>query len=201
VNGAARVAPALLLLAIAPSVRAEPPKIEDPGGTKITVTSDHTDTEIWVAKGPVPRHHEIDTFEKIGIAPLELKLAPGIYTFETEGPTQSAGHELVTVDRWPMDVKVKTGDASVKTIGTILIALGVVSIIGGIVVVATFGQGDKQFDKFTIAVPLLAAGAGVAGIGIGMSFLGATNVAATTPPTSPTPPPAKAAGANVFLRF
>ena len=198
-RGAARVAPALFILAIAPSVRAEPPKIEDPDGTKLTITSDHTDTEIWVAKGPVPRHHEIDTFERIGIAPLELKLAPGIYTFETEGPTQSAGHETVTVDRWPMNVKVKTGDASVKGIGTILIALGVVSIIGGIVVVATFGQGDKKFDKFTIAVPLLAAGAGVAGIGIGMSFLGATNVQATTPPT--TAPPAKAAGANVFLKF
>ncbi len=190
----------LAAMAIAPAVHADPPKIEDPSGAPVTITSDHTDTEIFVAKGPVPRHHEIDTFERVGVAPTTVKLAPGIYTFETEGPTQSSGHELVTVDRWPMNVTVKTGDATVKTLGTILIALGVVSIVGGIVVVATFGQGDKQFDKYTLAIPMLAGGAGVIGIGVGLSFLGGTSIQQATAPAAPPGPP-KAALANVALKF
>jgi hypothetical protein len=195
-----RSAPLLLAaLAIAPAAHADPPKIEDPAGTPLTITSDHTDTEIFVAKGPVPKHHEIDSFERVGVAPTTLKLAPGIYTFETEGPTQSSGHEVVTVDRWPMNVTVKTGDATVKTMGTILIALGVVGIVGGIVVVATFGQGDKQFDKYTLAIPMLVGGAGVAGIGVGLSFLGATSVQGAMPPSPASPP--KAAQANVSLKF
>ena len=204
---AGRLAPTLLTLAalaIAPAVRADPPKIEDAAGTVVTVTSDHTDTEIFVAKGPVPKHHEIDSFERVGVAPTQIKLAPGIYTFETEGPTQSSGHELVTVDRWPLDVKVKTGDATVKTFGTILLALGVVSIIGGIVVVATFGQGDKQFDKYTLAIPMLAGGAGVIGIGVGLSFLGGTTIQQAMPPAAqppPSPAPPKAAQANLTLKF
>ncbi len=198
-RGVAILGAALASLGVAPVARAEPPKIEDPQGTKLTITSDHTDTEIYVAKGPVPRHPEIDTFERVGIAPLELKLTPGIYTFETLGPTQSSGHELVTVDRWPMNVQVKTGDATVKTLGTILIAIGVVSIIGGIVVVATFGQGDKQFDKYSLAIPMLAGGAAAAGIGVGMSFLGSTSI---TPSTAPSPAAApKGAQANVTLKF
>src|SRR5262249_4020326 len=138
---------------------------------------------VYIAKGPIPRRAQPDPFEAVGGAPIDLKLAPGIYTIETEGPTQSTGHETITVDRWPVTVRVKTRDAAVRSIGTVLPSAGVLGIITGIVIVASFGSGEGKFDKYTFSIPFLAGGAAFAGIGVGMMFLGSTNVSAQTPPT------------------
>jgi hypothetical protein len=173
-----------LVASLAPKAAAQQaPSIADENGTPVTITSTHVDTTIYLAKGPVPRHPEVDSFEKIGIAPLTIKLAPGIYTIESDGPTQTMAHETLMIDRWPTTIEVRTGDAAVRTLGTVMVAAGVISIIAGIVVIATFGKGDSSnFDKYTVALPLLGVGAGVAGIGVGFSFWGATTVATSTPP-------------------
>jgi hypothetical protein len=189
-----RLASALVVLAFAPAAAAEP-KIADENGTPVHIESNHIETTIFIAKGPVPRRAEPDPFEKLGEAPVDIKLAPGIYTIETEGPTQSTGHETITVDRWPMTVKVKTGDAAVRSIGTVLLAAGVLGIITGIVIVASFGSGEGKFDKYTFSIPFFLGGAAFAGVGVGMLFLGATNLSASTPPAP------KPAGVQASFRF
>lgn len=194
---ARRFAPALLVLTLAPALHAEP-KIADPDGTPVTIVSSHTDTEVFIARGPVNSRNAPEAFEPLGVAPVDVKLAPGTYTLESTGPTQSLGHQIITVDHWPVKIEIRTGDATVKTLGTILIALGVVSILAGIVVVVSFGQGDKAFDKYPLAIPLLAGGAGAAGIGVGMSFLGATNIG---PVLAPKPAAPTGAQAILSLRF
>jgi hypothetical protein len=171
------------------------PKIADENGTPVHFESSHVGTTIYLAKGPVPRRAEPDPFEIVGVAPLDIKLAPGIYTIETEGPTQSTGHETIMIDRWPMTVQVKTGDAAVRSIGTVLLAAGTLAIITGIVIVASFGSGEGNFNKYTFSIPFLAGGAAFAGVGVGMLFLGATNVSGQTPP-APRP-----AGVQASLRF
>jgi hypothetical protein len=171
------------------------PKIADDSGTPVHIESNHGQTTVYIAKGPVPRRAEPDPFENLGLAPVDVKLAPGIYTIETEGPTQSTGHETLTVDRWPLDVKVKTGDAAVRSIGTVLLAAGVLGIITGIVIVASFGTGEGKFDKYAFSIPFFAGGAAFAGVGVGMLFLGATNVSAQTPPAP------RATGVQAALHF
>ncbi len=185
----------LLVFAIEVSVSGAP-RIADEVGTPVTITSSHTDTVIYLAKGPVPSRSEPDLFEDVGVAPLQIKLAPGIYTVETSGPTQSTGHEVITVDRSPVTMHVRTGDAAVRTFGSILIAAGVVAIVAGIVVVASFSKGDSSFDKYQFAIPFLAGGAAGAGIGVGMTFLGSTNVASANQTNVP-----KGAAVQAFLRF
>ena len=181
---AVHVASAALVFTFAPAALAAP-RIADESGTPVKIVSSHVDTQVFIARGPVPSRPEEDPFEPIGVAPIDIKLAPGMYTMETVGPTQSVGHQTVLIDRWPTTIEVRTGDASVKTIGTILIATGVIAIVAGIVTVVTFGQGnDKNFNKFAVAIPLLVGGAAVTGIGIGMSFLGATNIAPAKQPTA-----------------
>jgi hypothetical protein len=144
----------------------------------VTITSDHTDTIVFIAKGAVPSTVYPDPFENIGPAPVTVKLSPGLYTIETDGPTQTMGHETITVDRWPVNVQVRTGDAMVRTFGTIGIATGVLGILAGIVVLATFGHNEsaQSSDKFTVAIPLLVGGGVFALGGVGLSFLGATHV-------------------------
>jgi hypothetical protein len=177
-----RIAPALLLMTFTP-VAAAAPKIADENGTPVHIESSRPQTTVYIAKGPVPRRAEPDPFEILGVAPVDVKLAPGIYTIETEGPTQSTGHETITVDRWPLDVKVKTGDAAVRSIGMVLLAAGTLAIITGIVIVASFGSGEGKFDKYTFSLPFFLGGAASAGIGVGMLFLGATNISAQMPPS------------------
>jgi hypothetical protein len=188
----------LAVLAYAPIAAAQP-KIADENGTPVHITANHNDTTILIAKGPVPKRAEPDPFERLGVAPIDIKLAPGIYTIETEGPTQSLGHETITVDRWPMNVEVRTGDAAVKTIGTVLLAVGTLAIITGIVVVASFGSGEGKFDKYAYSIPFFVGGAVTATVGVGMIFLGATNVRAETPKTPSSLP--QGLGLQGFVRF
>jgi hypothetical protein len=166
------------------------PKIEDENGTPVTITSDHTDTTIFIAKGAVPSTVYPDPFEKLGQAPVTVKLSPGLYTIESDGPTQTMGHETITVDRWPVKVQVRTGDATVRALGTVSIAAGVLAILSGIVVITTFGHNEsaQNTNKYTVAIPLLVGG-GILGLGgVGFSFLGATHVRSSI-------------GGSVSLRF
>jgi hypothetical protein len=174
-------------------------KIEADNGTPVTFTSTRPDTEIFVAAGDVPDRAYPDPFENVGVAPLTLKLAPGLYTIETVGPTQSTVHETIMVDRWSRSYEVRPGDATVKTVGIVAIATGVVSILAGIIVAVSFGQGDGSFNKFAIAIPLLVAGGGVTLGGVGLSILGTTRLKEQK--DKPAPPSAAGLGPTFTVHF
>lgn len=153
------------------------PKIAYEGGVEVTITSKDPATEVFLAHGDVPGGTFPDPYERVGLAPLTIPLAPGTYSIETASPTQSTGHERFMVEQGrPLKLEVRPGDASVKSIGAVLAGLGVVSILLGVVAILSFSPNDQNYNRFGIGLPLIGGGAGACGIGIGMTVLGATDV-------------------------
>ena len=184
-------------LVLAPAAWAA--KIEDAGGVPVTFTCKDPAMEIFLAKGDVPVGAVPDPFERVGLAPLTLHLAPGTYSIETASPTTSTGHDKFYVEQGsPLTVEVRPGDASVKGIGTVLVGLGIVSILLGIVAVVSISPHDQHYDRFAIGLPLVLGGAGATGVGVGMVFLGSTDINAPRLPPGSAP---KAAGIGVTLRW
>jgi hypothetical protein len=151
------------------------PKIEDPSGTPIRITASTINTTIYISKGDVPSDPLIDTYERIGIAPLTVKLAPGLYSLESSTPTASMGYTRFRVEQnEPIDIDVRNGDAMVRTFGDLLVALGVSSIILGVLTATALAPHDSSYNRWGISIPLLGAGAGGGIVGIGMIAAGST---------------------------
>ncbi len=149
-------------------------------GTPVTFESKSASTVIYLAHGEVPSRADPDPFERIGVAPLTVRLAPGTYTVETEGPTQSTGHQRLVVEHdAPFTVEVHPGDASLKLVGGALIALGVVSILLGIVAIVSISKDDSGYDRWGIGLPLGIGGAAGTAVGLGLSAMGSTDVYAS----------------------
>jgi hypothetical protein len=176
------------------------PRIATPDGTPVTIVADQPDQVIYLARGEVVGSTIPDPFEHVGVAPVQLRLAPGTYTVESGGPTTSTGHAVVRVGEAPLRLEVHTGNASLRTFGAIFIALGVTAVVAGIIVVASYTQKEGSFDKAAIALPLLIGG-GVSGLGgLGLTLAGTTNIVVPEGP----PVPARqspAAIASAVLRF
>lgn len=152
-------------------------KIEYDKGVEVTITSKDPATEVYLAHGDVPIDTMPDPYERIGLVPVTVKLAAGTYTLETASPTQSTGHQRFMVEQGkPLAVDVHPGDASVKTIGTVIIGLGIVSIVLGVVAIVSFSPHDSSYDRWGVGIPLLAGGAAGCGIGVGMTAAGGTDV-------------------------
>lgn len=177
---------ALLLLAAHASVaatadaqtRASPPaSIEVADGVAVAITSKDPSTEVYIAHGDVPGGAVPDPFERVGLTPVTLKLAPGTYTLESSSPTASTGHERFMVEQGrPLSIDVRSGNAGVRTIGGVLAGLGIVAMLLGVVAIVSFTSNDAHYNRFGIALPLLFAGAGGTGIGVTMAVAGATDV-------------------------
>jgi hypothetical protein len=166
-------------LARADEPEAKPPAIASPDGVPVTFMSKASSTVVYLAHGDVPARSEPDPFEKIGLTPVTLKLAPGTYTVETEGPTQSNGHERLVVEHdAPLTVNINPGDSNLKTVGTLLIALGVVSAVLGVVAIVSITKDDSHYDRWGIGLPLSIGGVVGAGVGFGMQAMGSTDVQA-----------------------
>jgi hypothetical protein len=169
--------PLLVGTAHAQQAPASVPQIESPGGVPVTVTSRGPSTEIFIAHGDVPAGAVPDPFERVGVAPLDLQLAPGTYTMETASPTASGGHQRFAIEAGaPMTVQVRPGDANVKGIGSVLIGLGVVSVLLGVVAIVSISPDDSHYNRFGIGLPLLLGGAGGACLGVAMTALGSTDI-------------------------
>jgi hypothetical protein len=151
------------------------PKIEDPNGTPITLTASTINTTIYISKGDVPSDPFIDTYERIGIAPVTVKLAPGLYSLESSTPTASMGYTRFRVEQnKPIAIEVRNGDAMVRTFGDVLVALGVASIILGVLTATALAPHDSSYDRWGISLPLLGAGAAGSIVGVGMIAAGST---------------------------
>lgn len=153
------------------------PKIEDPGGVPVTFTSEDKGMRVYIAHGDVPERVIPDPYEKLPELPFTVRLAPGTYTMEAESQTASTAHEHVFVERdAPMTVRIRSGNAMVKTFGSVFIAAGVVAAILGIVAIVSIAPHDQSFNRWAVGLPLTIGGVAVAGLGIGMTALGSTNV-------------------------
>jgi len=153
------------------------PAIEFANGVDVTFTSKDVSTGIYLAHGDVPVGTTPDPFERVGLAPLTLKLAPGTYTLESGSPTASTGHQRFVVEQGkPLAIEVRPGSAGLKTIGGVFIGLGVVSMILGVIAIVSFSPGDSTYNRFGIGLPLLLGGAGVGGVGLTMAAVGASDV-------------------------
>jgi hypothetical protein len=153
------------------------PKIAYEHGVEVTITSKDPATEIFLAHGDAPGGTFPDPYERIGLAPITIKLAAGTYSIETASPTQSTGHDRFMVEQGkPLHIEIHPGDANVKSIGSVLAGLGVVSIVLGIVAIVSFGPNDSSYNRFGVGLPLIIGGAAGGGVGIGMSVAGATSV-------------------------
>ncbi len=193
----ARTAALALAVSILPcSVRAEPPeqrptpRIAAADGTPVTISATNPDQVIYLAKGEAASNPVIDPFENVGVAPVQIRLAPGLYTIESSGPTTSTGHAVFRVGDAPVSIEVRTGDASVKTFGAILIALGVTAVITGIIVLVSYTQNEGSYNKAVIAIPLFGGAVLAGGVGVGLTFAGATRIVVPEEPAAPAPKPA-----------
>jgi hypothetical protein len=174
-----------------------------PEGTSVTFTSKDVATEIFLARGDVPAGARPDPFQRLGVVPVTVNLAPGVYTVETSSPTSSTGHERLFVEQGaPLHVEVRSGDATVKTMGTILIGLGVVAVALGVVAIVSISPNDQHYDRFGIGLPLMLGGAAGAGLGFAFTALGATNIQAPhVPPNRSHPGMGPGVGGALVLRF
>ncbi len=179
------------------------PAIEDPAGTPVTFDSTDYAMRVYLARGDIRDTNLIpDPYEKLPPLPCTVKLAPGTYTAEAESPNASTGHQRFVVEHdAPIQVQVHAGNASVKAFGGVFIGLGVVSTILGIVSIVSISPNDGSFNRWAVGLPLVLGGVGVGGLGIGMTFLGSTEIVAPhrAPGTPATPGAVK--GVALSLKF
>jgi hypothetical protein len=143
----------------------------------VSIVSKDPATEVYLAHGDVPIGEMPDPYERLGVVPITIKLAAGTYSIETASARQSTGHRRFVVEQGkPLVVEIHPGDASVKSIGAVVVGLGVVAIGLGIVLVATSAPNDAHFDRWGVGIPVLVGGAVGCGVGIAMTSLGATDV-------------------------
>jgi hypothetical protein len=177
--------------------------IETDDGTPVTFVSNDVATEIFLARGDVPSGTTPDPFVRMGVVPLTAKLSPGIYTVETASPKASTGHQRLFVEQGaPLRVEVHAGDATLKTIGTTLIGLGVVAAILGVVAIVSISPNDQSYNRFGIGLPLVIGGAAGAGLGWVLIGAGSTSVSAPHLPPAVAPPRTSGApGVSLVVRF
>lgn len=192
-RGAASAVLSIVLLAsrAVPADDAQPPprpKIEDPAGVPITFTSEDKTMRVYIAHGEVPERATPDPYEKLPQLPFTVRLAPGTYTVEAESQTASTAHDHVFVERdAPMTVRIKGGNAMVKAFGSVFIAAGVVATILGIVAIVSISPHDQSFNRWAVGLPLSIGGVALAGLGVGMTAIGSTNVDAPRLPPGGAP--------------
>ena len=181
-TAAALLAVCLTTLARTPPAHAAPPvslppKVADPDGTPVEITATSVDTDIYLAKGDVPADPVGEPYERIGTAPLTIRLAPGVYTIQSDRPASSSGYARFHVEQGhPIAIQVRNGDAMVRTLGTVLEAAGVTAILVGVIAVLSISNDDRHYGRFAIGLPLLLGGGGSLGVGVGLSFAGATTM-------------------------
>lgn len=171
------------------------PTIASTDGTPVSFTASDPHTIIFLARGDVPENAPSTAFEKIGEAPIEVRVAPGVYTVETQESSSTLGHARFAVEQGkPITIDVRNGNATARSAGTALTGLGALAMLAGVVAIVSFGPHDESYRRWAIGIPLLAGGAGGVGVGIGLLAGGATDV--KVPAAS-----AQARGVSVVVRF
>jgi hypothetical protein len=99
-----------------------------------------------------------DPFVKLGRTPLSVKLVPGVYTVSVESPDIAPASQVFAVDSRPLHLRVRTGSAGTRGMGTLLMAIGAASVLAGLVIELSHSQAADGISKHKITVPLFVAG-------------------------------------------
>jgi len=145
-------------------------------GTQVHVTATAPGVHVFVARGDVDANGADDPFEDVGAAPLTIELAPGTYTFETGSPATTVGHSVVRVGSMPLELQVKAGNATMKLLGSVVMALGAVAAVAGVVVLASVSPSDENFPRIPVSVPLILGGTAIFGGGYALSRSARTDI-------------------------
>jgi hypothetical protein len=163
------VAIGLVALSLASAAHADPPLppfVQPATGTPVEFDCDRPLVSVFVAPGLLSdtRPSYPDPFVKIGRTPIMTKLAPGTYTVTAESPDITSGSTVFQVGTEPVHVRVRAGSSDMRTMGTLVLAVGITSLLAAIVAEVSYTQASpKDISKSTIVVPLFVVG----GVGLG----------------------------------
>jgi len=147
-------------------------------GASVEVTSEGKPVNVFVARlGPTATAAPADSdFVKLGKTPLGFQLPPGSYRIEVEGVEISNESMLFEMRSEPRRLKVRTGSEGLGTTGTLLMAVGVLGIVGATAILVSGSQAPSKLDKASVLIPMYAAGAVCFGGGLAMSMAGSTKL-------------------------
>lgn len=169
-------------------------------GAGVEVTSEGKPVNVFVARlGPTATAAAADSdFVKLGKTPLGFQLPPGTYRIEVEGVDISNEGLLFEMRGEPRRLKVRTGSEGLGTTGTLLMAVGVLGVVGATAILVSGSRAPSKLDKASVLIPMYAAGAICFGGGLAMSMAGSTKLEDERPTSRP---PARGAWLGVHGRF
>jgi hypothetical protein len=115
-------------------------------------------------------------FVKVGKTPVAFQLPAGSYRIEVEGVEISNESLLFEMRQEPRRLKVRTGSEGLGTVGTLLMGVGVLGIVGATAILLSGSKAPSKLDKTSVLIPMYAAGAVCFGGGLAMSMAGGTKV-------------------------
>jgi hypothetical protein len=144
---------------------APPPFVQPETGVPVEFASDRPGISVFVAPGAVDDAASAfpDPFFKLGRTPFSVKLVPGVYTASVESPEISPQSKVFEVGLQPVHVRVRSGNAGARGMGTLLFAIGAAGALAGLVVELSYSEAPNGISKSKIAVPLFVVG------GVGMA--------------------------------
>jgi hypothetical protein len=155
-----------------------PPFVQPATGTPVEFDSDRPHVSVFVAPGIISntRPSYPDPFVKIGRTPLATKLAPGTYTVTAESPDITNGSAVVQVGTQPVHVRVRAGSSDMRTMGSLVLGVGIASVLAAIAVEVSYSQTPTGISKSKIAVPLFIVGGVGVGAGLALFFASGTTI-------------------------
>lgn len=169
-------------------------------GAGVEVTSEGKPVNVFVARlGPTATAAAADSdFVKLGKTPLGFQLPPGTYRIEVEGVDISNEGLLFEMRGEPRRLKVRTGSEGLGATGTLLMAVGVLGVVGATAILVSGSRAPSKLDKASVLIPMYAAGAICFGGGLAMSMAGSTKLEDERPTSRP---PARGAWLGVHGKF
>jgi len=145
--------------------QAAPPSTQPPAfvqqetGVAVEFESDRP-ASVFVALGSLEDAGDVfpDPFVKLGRTPFSVKLVPGVYTASVESPDIAIGSQVFRVGSEPLHVRVRTGSAGARGLGTLLMAIGAAGALAGLVIELSHAESVNGVEKHKITLPLFVAG-------------------------------------------
>jgi hypothetical protein len=147
-------------------------------GALVQVTSSGTPVTVYVAKLPVGPAGPLSNsdFRKIGKSPIEFELPPGSYQLEVEGHGVSREVLVFEMHGEPRRLLVRPGSEGMGVTGTLLLAVGITSILAASAILVSGSKAPSTLDKPAIVIPLYAAGGALTLGGIALKIAADTDI-------------------------
>ena len=93
-----------------------------------------------------------------------------------EGVEVSNESLLLEMRAEPRRLKVRTGSEGLGTTGTLLMAVGILGVVGATAILVSGSKAPSKLDKASVLIPMYAGGAVCFGGGLAMSIAGSTKL-------------------------